>query len=683
MSSVLPGDARVGGRSLRFRDDVTYRASNELAAATKDTDADEGAAPSMDSVAEAPLRVEAHHLVSGLVASGSLMAASKMTALYRDPRSPGAPACGEDEGENIAEGVLLNVLRKVHHDQGMRRAYGELGRLTFRVVVLLIVVALQLGVFVRDYTVTFGAVRDEVFAVSSEVLSEVSAEDVRSGIVSWDVFLDTLDGVVGSIFKEEVCGDGICQWMDETPGWKPASYAAPYDAGGRDFVGCTSDCGEQSTTNVTVRFYDAWKVAEHTRLVEAVIASGEHCDNRGRCWELDAWQAKTPRAGWNLCHADDREFGVESKTVCVFDGDFFVDGLPFRAAELDHHAINFGWPLTLALYAGAWEVRYAFTGFVWTHPITRAPVQLGFPAVRGRVCWRRNIVDAPLAEECVDWGACPAAASCACEFVDNAYTCRGDVGRSRPLKYPQEVGDTRYDAAGYDAEKFAEYAGIEAVAAWWSVQGFTVVERERLTSFPYATLTSARATGVGDDAHEAMFQVITETLVSPFGSNGPFALNAGVRFTDLDVPKDALIVDAYVEFTSAAPSSGDSTVNYRAEASDHAAPFSVTTGAMFADGFAGITGRNKTDSVVLAVNSPWGAGEVVRSPGLAALVQEVVDRDGWVRGNALALIIEPTAVYGGTRAFRTTSFPGGGGPVLKVESGARKGGLRRTSHLSY
>ena len=82
---------------------------------------------------------------------------------------------------------------------------------------------------------------------------------------------------------------------------------------------------------MTVSFYDPWKLAEHAKLVEAVLDAGFHCDAAGACFDLDKWRARAPRAGWNVCHATDREFGVESSTVCVLDGDFFVDGLPFDA----------------------------------------------------------------------------------------------------------------------------------------------------------------------------------------------------------------------------------------------------------------------------------------------------------------------------------------------------------------
>ena len=49
----------------------------------------------------------------------------------------------------------------------------------------------------------------------------------------------------------------------------------------------------------------------------------------------------TPAAGWNICSKSKKEFGF-FETVCVFDGDIFIEGLPYRSAELDINSGKFG-----------------------------------------------------------------------------------------------------------------------------------------------------------------------------------------------------------------------------------------------------------------------------------------------------------------------------------------------------
>ena len=175
---------------------------------------------------------------------------------------------------------------------------------------------------------------------------------------------------------------------------------------------------------------------------------------------------KEPKAGWNICHQTESEFGIASTTVCIFDGDFFVEGLPYRTNELNHSSLKFGLDLTVKLYDGAWAVRYAVDGFDWTHPVTLLPVTLAYPAVRGKVCWTPDLLNAPTVTNCTEWGACPDASSCECEFRDNAYVCDSDALMwTGPLEAisPGETSAVRHDAPSYDADEYHVYAGIEAI----------------------------------------------------------------------------------------------------------------------------------------------------------------------------------------------------------------------------
>ena len=50
--------------------------------------------------------------------------------------------------------------------------------------------------------------------------------------------------------------------------------------------------------------------------------------------------------------------------MCLFDGDTFIDGLPYRTAELDRTNAQYGGTSpTLALFEGNWELRIAFADF--------------------------------------------------------------------------------------------------------------------------------------------------------------------------------------------------------------------------------------------------------------------------------------------------------------------------------
>ncbi|KAH8065891.1 hypothetical protein JL722_279 [Aureococcus anophagefferens] len=503
----------------------------------------------------APLKPKASaaevvHLTSRLVSRKSLLALQKMNALIDDPTEDAVLRPGDDDAALVARGILAGFLRRVRTDDVMLASYYRLLRFLVYVLAIVTVIAMQLGVFEGNTTVTYATL----------------------------------------------------------------------------------------TTNVTVSFYDAWKLAAHTDLVRAVIAEGRLCDDAGACYSTEAWQYAEPRAGWNLCHDSDTEFGVDATTVCVFDGDFFVDGLPFRSSELDSAHESFGSAVTLALYGGDWEVRYAFSGYVWTHPTRASPYAVAFPAVRGKVCY---VEPGAANETCAHWGACPDAGSCACEFRDDVYTCDDALAATRTLAdHPTEIDDARFDLPPYVVDSYPAYAGAEAVASWWDVQGFTVAERLAPSVTEYASEASAETAHRTDDAAEIKGETYAQLPDVLLGYYEGDAVTAGVRFPDLGVPQGALIMDAYVEFTSTALEDGALSLDVRAEASDDALPYGWGADPL------GPKDRDATESVVLFETAPWAADETTRTPSLVYLVQEVVDRPGWGSGQALGLVFAPSAGAG-------------------------------------
>ena len=109
--------------------------------------------------------------------------------------------------------------------------------------------------------------------------------------------------------------------------------------------------------------------------------------------------------------------------------------------------------------------------------------------------------------------------------------------------------------------------------------------------------------------------------------------SAGLRFQGLGISQDAKVQRAYVEFTAADTSSRATDLTFRGQADDDAATF---TGAAH-----DISSQPVTTASVQWLDVPnWNkAGGAYRSPDLSAIVQEIIDRPGWIPGNALALMI--------------------------------------------
>ncbi len=111
----------------------------------------------------------------------------------------------------------------------------------------------------------------------------------------------------------------------------------------------------------------------------------------------------------------------------------------------------------------------------------------------------------------------------------------------------------------------------------------------------------------------------------------------GLRFTNIDIPKDATIVSAYIQFwVDENNHTGATSVNIFGEASDNSSTFSS---AAF-----NISGRTKTSSTVAWNSIPvWPtvniAGADQRTPDLKSVLLEITQRNGWSQGNAVTFLI--------------------------------------------
>ncbi|NRA49094.1 MAG: hypothetical protein HRU12_08160, partial [Phaeodactylibacter sp.] len=111
-------------------------------------------------------------------------------------------------------------------------------------------------------------------------------------------------------------------------------------------------------------------------------------------------------------------------------------------------------------------------------------------------------------------------------------------------------------------------------------------------------------------------------------------LSCGLRFQNISIPKGARIDSAFIRVHSHESKTAEDIAELTIFGNDvdHAATFVED---------ALITDRTYTETEVeWTVAEEWGLWTPHRTPDLAAIVQEIVDRDGWAFGNAIAFIIE-------------------------------------------
>src|ERR671925_1373223 len=148
-------------------------------------------------------------------------------------------------------------------------------------------------------------------------------------------------------------------------------------------------------------------------------------------------------------------------------------------------------------------------------------------------------------------------------------------------------------------------------------------------------------------------------------TDGTAVQTVGLRFPGLAVPQGATVTNAYIQFVADEAQSEATALTIKAQAADNAATF--TTGAF------NVSSRPRTSASVAWSPAAWTAGAAAaaqRTPNLAAVVQEVVNRPGWASGNALAFIVT------GSGHRTAVSFNGAAAraPVLHVEVSGGGGG---------
>ncbi len=133
----------------------------------------------------------------------------------------------------------------------------------------------------------------------------------------------------------------------------------------------------------------------------------------------------------------------------------------------------------------------------------------------------------------------------------------------------------------------------------------------------------------------------------------------GLRFGGIAVPPDALITAASIQFTVDETNTDGTSLTVRAQAADDAPTFSSLSGS--------IGSRPRTAASVAWNPAAWNvvgaSGVDQRTPDLAALVQELVDRPGWIAGNSIVFVIDGT----GERVAESFDGNAGAAALLHLE----------------
>lgn len=180
---------------------------------------------------------------------------------------------------------------------------------------------------------------------------------------------------------------------------------------------------------------------------------------------------------------------------------------------------------------------------------------------------------------------------------------------------------------------------------------------------------SVRVNASSDDAEESIelsnqMDLLSSDLELLFEVDSTPASGqwVGMRFTNVTIPKGAVINNAHVQFATDETGTNSTSVTIAGEAVDDATTFTSTAG--------NISGRTLTTasvswSSIPAWNTLQEAGVNQRTPNIASIIQEIVNRPGWVSGNDINIIFH--SGNGGTRTAEAYDGSPSEAPLLFVD----------------
>lgn len=210
--------------------------------------------------------------------------------------------------------------------------------------------------------------------------------------------------------------------------------------------------------------------------------------------------------------------------------------------------------------------------------------------------------------------------------------------------------------AGYDIEDL----NIRLIDIWgYGVQANGVVQ-DNNRQFAWAMITNE-----DDDAEETNAGTMYTNSLLDFGYVTSSIKNqkVGLRFTNLGLPKNANILNAYVQLRSAADSAYVISATVKAEKTANSAAFNTTT--------KNITNRTTTTAAVPFASVPWANNDMGTNQqlgGLQNVVQETVNQGAWTTNSPLTFIVSsPPANKGGRRAYDYSAVTLWNNPYVYIE----------------
>jgi hypothetical protein len=222
------------------------------------------------------------------------------------------------------------------------------------------------------------------------------------------------------------------------------------------------------------------------------------------------------------------------------------------------------------------------------------------------------------------------------------------INNDKSITYFPDTGFLGSDQLSY---QITDYSG--------TVQAVMFIEVEPQISTASLDVRVSQAT---DDAeeniHTSQFWANSSDLELTYDPSPGGEQVVGIRFSGMQIPNSAAITDAYIQFVCDETTEEATQLFIHAEAHDNPSLFSENNL---------ISTRNTTTASVEWNPQPWlvvgEASEKQRTADLSGVVQELVNREGWRPGNAMAFIVSGT----GSRVAIAYDGDPNAAPLLHIE----------------
>ena len=184
---------------------------------------------------------------------------------------------------------------------------------------------------------------------------------------------------------------------------------------------------------------------------------------------------------------------------------------------------------------------------------------------------------------------------------------------------------------------------------------------------PYTPALEKRVSASSDDTEEQLSDNASwysngDLDLGNFYGTSASSTMVGVRFRDIEIPPGSTITNAYIEFTALVTATITNPMHIKivGQDIDDAPTFNASNGDL----------TNRTKTTKWASWTPidqWTANNTYQTADIKDIVQEIVDRDGWKSGNAMAFMLSYQSASDEKRDAYPYDADSSKAPLLHIE----------------